>query len=307
MSTDPEIQQLLAPMAEREVDTASPAFQVDRERVLARMARAHAQAPVALRSRWPSYTGFAAAAALLLVAGTLLWQRAGSQSGMEVTIAQGSATQLDGELETGAASEARVRTKEGLDIEVHSQTRVGLNELTASSQLKLIGGAVRCTVPHRRPGHPFQVITPDVIVEDIGTIFTVTVDGPKHLTRVSVEEGEVLIRQGAKQIHVRAPNSWSSSDVAEPAVLAPAQPEPAPESSAKPEPLPVKGPRGASKPPGSLAQEAQLLRQGLAAERQGRSAEAAATLKELIRKYPQSPLVPDARAALIRVEAGTRQ
>jgi outer membrane protein assembly factor BamD (BamD/ComL family) len=52
--------------------------------------------------------------------------------------------------------------------------------------------------------------------------------------------------------------------------------------------------------------ESQLLRQGLAAERQGRTADAISALSQLVTEYPHSPLAPDARAALARIQAGVR-
>ena len=68
---------------------------------------------------------------------------------------------------------------------------------------------------------------------------------------------------------------------------------------------PVKSAFG-NAPPTTLAQEAQLLRQGLAAERQGHAISAISALTQMIKKYPSSPLLPDARAALARVQAGTQ-
>ena len=56
----------------------------------------------------------------------------------------------------------------------------------------------------------------------------------------------------------------------------------------------------------TLAEESELLRRGLVAERQGRSAEAAAILRELLTRFPRSPLAADAGEALARVEAGAR-
>jgi hypothetical protein len=61
-----------------------------------------------------------------------------------------------------------------------------------------------------------------------------------------------------------------------------------------------------AQPAGTLAVESQLLREGLAAERQGRPADAAAALSRLLAQFPRSPLAGDARAALARVEAAAR-
>ena len=100
-----------------------------------------------------------------------------------------------GDLQTADGSQASVRTADGLQVELRSQTRVGLGGLRASkSQVNLLGGAIRCTVPHRTAAHAFQVVTADATVVDLGTVFTVSIEGPNHATRVSVEEGEVLVR-----------------------------------------------------------------------------------------------------------------
>ena len=327
MSVDPELRKLLEPMRERDVSLEGGGFHVDRARVLARMAR---PAPPERRS-WSGRVGLAVAAALVLVVGARLWPRGGTPSregdgALEVSVSEGSATRVrgathdevtprqtahlaaDGELETAAGSKARVRMADGLAIELQSQTRVALGELQANaSRVRLLGGAIRCTVPHRTAPHAFSVVTSDVTVVDLGTVFTVAIEGPQHATRVSVEEGEVLISHGATPTRVRAPGSWSSApDVEATAPREPAATAPG-SSVTSPAPPRARALVRAPAPSGTLAQEAQLLRQGLAAERQGRAPEAMAALHELLAKYPRSPLAIDARAALARVEAGARQ
>jgi len=327
-SQDPELGRLLSPMTDREVELDAPAFQVDRQRVLARMALAHGRADQVEskpeRPRWVGYAVMAAAAVTVLAVGGRLWSRADSAvAGLEVMVSQGTATRLGaganeavapqqrvqiaaaGDLETAADSKARLRAPDGLEIELQSQTRVGLGELAGGAgQLKLLAGVVRCTIPHRTVEHAFRVVTPDVTVVDVGTVFTVSVDGPNHVTRVTVDEGEVSIRSAAGETRLRAPSSWASApSLPKPpsaVPVAPSLPELAPSASSGPSSPGVHS----AKPTGTLAQEAQLLRQGLAAERQGHSADAIASLTQLIHKYPHSPLVPDARAALQRVEAG---
>jgi TolA-binding protein len=54
---------------------------------------------------------------------------------------------------------------------------------------------------------------------------------------------------------------------------------------------------------GTLDEETRLLRSGLAAERSGDLAGAAASFEQLLSRHPQSPLAPEARAALARVKA----
>jgi hypothetical protein len=331
MNQESALRELLAPMTKRAIDLDGPGFRVDRGRVLARMAEASRRD----RRGGLRYAVLAAAGIAVLVVGIGLWQREGGSSpsaSLEVWVSEGHATQVRGvthaevaprqsahiaaagDLETGPDSSARVRTVDGLQIELGSQTRLTVGELQPStSQVKLLGGAIRCTIPHRTAPRAFQVVTPDITVVDLGTVFTVTVDGPNHATRVSVEEGEVLVRYALGQTRVQAPNTWTSAVVAEPSATA--ETAEAVASAPNSEPLPAgnaarsaaKEAHGEAVPAATLAQEAQLLRRGLAAERQGRSSDAISALTQLLSKYPHSPLIPDARAALARVEASSQR
>jgi hypothetical protein len=326
MSQDPELRALLAPMVERQVDLNRAAFRVDRERVLARMAGVQPE-----RSRgFLGYALLAAAGVALAVSGVRIWQRevgSSASASLEITVSDGSATQshgasrelvatkenthiaATGELETAADSNASVRTEDGQQIELQSRTRVALDELRPNTnQVKLLGGVIRCTIPHRAAARAFQVVTPDVTVVDLGTVFTVSIEAPNQATRVSVEEGEVLIRHGSAESRVRAGGSWSSADAPAPPAAGAPTPEPAasvPSPSVSNTPPSAKGAHSTKLTAETLDQEAQLLREGLAAERQGRAADARSALSQLLQKYPHSPLAPDARAALARVEAAT--
>jgi hypothetical protein len=334
MSREPSPRQLLALMADRQVDLDDPAFRVDREAVLARMAQAGRRD----RSRWLRWAVPCAVAAGVgaLVLGAWLWRGSGGSSSgdasLEVVVSEGSATQLRGaaqtevppkrnthiaalgDLETAADSNARVRTADGLEIELRSQTRVSLGELKASkSQVRLLGGGIRCNIPHRASQQAFQVVTPDVTVVDLGTVFTVSLEGPNLATHIAVEEGEVLIEKASGQTRLRAPGTWSSAPAVTEAPaaastpgLAPSAPIPVPAPSANLARPAARTPSGKAAPTATLDVESQLLRQGLAAERQGRRAEAISAFTQLITEYPHSPLAPDARAALARIEAGGR-
>jgi hypothetical protein len=237
-------------------------------------------------------------------------------AGSQAEIAEKAQARIpaSGELETAADSKASVRAADGLQIDLDGRTRVALDQLQPKSrQLKLLTGSIRCAVPHQLHSQPFQVLTPDVTITDLGTVFTVSVDGPTHATRVTVQEGEVMVRNAAGESRVSAPGSWSSTAAMTPPTPTAASPEPAstPLGSARtsgatsaPRPPRNEGPRNqAPRNDDTLNEEAQLLRQGLAAERLGHFAEARASLSTLLRTYPHSSLVPDARAALERVEA----
>jgi TolA-binding protein len=133
-----------------------------------------------------------------------------------------------------------------------------------------------------------------------------------------VEEGEVTVASAQGRVRVRAPESWSSPASRSTAsgnapVLDPsASLKPATSGGSEP-PILVLTRQGHSsgsatgRPTATLEEEAQLLRDGLAAERQGRAADAAAAFNELISRYPRSPLAPDGRQALARVRARQEQ
>jgi ferric-dicitrate binding protein FerR (iron transport regulator) len=327
MSDDVSIRAVLAPMIEREVDFQGEPFRVNRAAVLARMASAGVQ-----RRRWPAYVDVLAAAAAVLLA-VASWRLQHAREGLEVSVPSGSAVQLQnatgegrtlvgkvfipsgGALETGAGSGAQVTTSDGLAIELQSDTRVSLAALRArESRLDLRRGAVRCRVAHRSSSHPFQVVAPDVTIVDLGTVFTVSIDETTGATSVSVEEGEVLVKHGSEETRVTAPGTWSS--VEPPAASPPAPPltsaSPAPvehglpqaekhERGSWPTPPPSTALSPTPLPPTTLSEESRLLRVGLAAERQGHTAEAISLFEQFLSRYPKSPLAPDARDALRRV------
>ena len=310
MSDPPSLRELLSPMVEREVELDGPGFPVDRARVLARMA----EAGKPKRARWVGYAALAAAAVALLAVGVRFWPHERVLQALTVTVTDGSTTRVappspTGELETTAGTRASVVAPDGLRLELSGQTHVNVAQLAnGAGQVRLVDGAVRCTVPHRDAKRAFQVVTANVVVVDLGTVFTVSFETASHVTRVSVEEGQVLVRDASGERTVHAPNSWSNTLA--PADSAPVSSVPVPPAASEAPPAPsASGARLPLKvaPAATLAQEAQLLRQGLAAERQGNSSQAIAAFSQLLQKYPHSPLAPDARAARARVEARSPQ
>jgi hypothetical protein len=320
MSDDSPVRTLVAPMAERPVVLDEEPFRVDRARVLAKMAAAGRPSP-----RWRAYIPLTAAAAVALALPA--WWSLARRDRTEVAVLSGSAVRVEsatgeattlqtagafsspGALETGEGSRAALRTEDGLAIELAADTRVSLGALrTQEGRLDLRRGSVRCTVAHRPASRPFEVVTPEVTVVDLGTIFSVSVDPATQAATVSVEEGEVLLKHRDGETRLEAPGTWSSAlqvvAVAAPAASAPPSAQadlaPSPPSLEKQEPK-VRRP---TSPAGTLRDESRLLRLGLAAERQGHTTEAIARFEELLAHYPQSPLAPDARNALGRVKKG---
>jgi hypothetical protein len=214
-----------------------------------------------------------------------------------------------GDLTTASMSTARVRTESGLELDVFQNTKVTLDDLRMPAKaLRLGSGAIRCRVPHLAPKETFSVVTPDATVVVRGTIFSVEVrlDGPTSQTTVRVSEGAVVVRHAGGESEVRASQSWSNVLAPEGPQLEPLSPSDGPtiEKPQKAPPHPTRrAPESPGPSPGTLDQETSLLRSGLAAERSGDLAGAAASFEQLLARYPQSPLAPDARAALRRVKA----
>ncbi len=332
MSSDPDLHALLAPMRERDVELEAPEFQVDRERVLARMARA-ADTRVSERPRWAGYAVLTAAAAVMLGVGVHAWRARGVENAsLEVAVGHGSATQSNagtrivlgtsatrvpaaGELETAPGATASVRTAQGLQIQLESATSVALGELAPSTnRITLAHGSIRCNVPHGKIAQPFRVVTARATIVDVGTVFRVSVTEAQE-TRVTVDEGEVRVQSASGETSVRAPGSWTSESSTPSANLEPstsANPSatslapPIAPAAANPSHSSIK-PSASAAPVPTLAAESQLLRQGLSAERQGRSSDAIGAFNQLLNQYPDSPLAPDARAALARVRAASHE
>jgi hypothetical protein len=303
--TEPDVKQLLAPLTEP--DGASRRVHVDREKIIAGMVEA-SLAPderFSSRARWATVLALAAGLALAAWGG-MHWLRGSEQAAlpdMKVAVVRGQVTPLgaDGALETSANSEAHVSTG-GLDLQLLENTKVSLKELRASatsSSVRLDRGSVRCVVRHD-PSRQFSVVTADARVVDIGTIFTVSVQpsptGPKTL--VQVEEGEVVVHHAGGQSRVTAAQSWPSLAPEPPAVVeAPVRANhPGPTEEVRPKHIPARRTRE------TLETETQLLRSALASEQKGDLPAARKTLESLVARYPESPLAPDARAALSRVK-----
>jgi len=319
MSQPPEVHELFNVMKERKLEIEGDAYLVDRQRVLSGMAAARNASK--RRRNLQRVLYFAAAAAVLLTGGFWRWGGGTSGAALEVEVTLGTATQVnasgraaltvkqpvhivDGELATARDSKATLRAKGGLRVELESQTRVAVaSPLAGGQRIRLFSGLIRCSVPHQNAGTAFQVATPDATIVDLGTVFTVSINEANHATEVAVEEGEVMVRYASGQAVVHAPNRWTSASqvAAVPGSVAPPLPAAAP-SSVSSAPKRMLQPRPE---PGAdnLDEEAQLLRQGLAAEHQGHLQEAVVLLSRLLQEHPHSMLAPDARAALARVQA----
>jgi len=330
MSTPVKVQELLAPMRERQVDLAARRFKVDREKIVTHMLKTS----LAPRPASPVYgralgtLALAAGLALAVWAGVRWTQGRAASDEFEVVALRGEVVRVqgearsglargqtalvgaDGSIETSSNSEANIKTASGFEIQLLEKTRVSLKEMRVqggASALRLSAGRVRCVIPHLPDGQSFSVVTPDVTVVDRGTIFSVSVQQTPTgaRTAVHVEEGVVEVQHVTGQVRLTANESWVSASPAQQPASAASVVEPEAASSAEAPSGPVAGtasPKRAKNLPETLGNETQLLRSGLASERKGDLRGAASAFESLLSRYPGSPLAPDARAALARVK-----
>jgi TolA-binding protein len=147
-----------------------------------------------------------------------------------------------------------------------------------------------------------HVLLPDGELEDLGTTFTVSADGA-HTTRVTVEEGRIVLRlRGRASLDLGAGAVWSSvSPLASPAAPAPVEATGAPHRQLPPRtarPLPA-----FHQPAATVGDDdpSVVFRTAAAALRAGDNAEAAAAFARFLAEHPAHPMAED--AAYLRVIA----
>jgi hypothetical protein len=232
-------------------------------------------------------------------------------SGAEHTVLAGDrlVEPVAGELRTDDTSGASLETEAGLRMDLDANSEVSLAAMAdrgPERRVELMGGQLACAVPKLAPGSSFSVVTPNAKVVVHGTKFTVRVDSSEAgVTRtcVRVREGLVAVHHAAGTAMLHANEAWGCPESPPVAPLA-AAPEPIakhlPSHRVARHVAPVDAPAQVARD-GTLGRETELLQSALAAERVGRRVAATASLTELISSYPESPLLPEARAALRRV------
>lgn len=226
-------------------------------------------------------------------------------------------------LETEDDSHARVHGGRGLDIDVGPGSRVvvgAVDAKTGAAKIQLSRGFVNCSVDPAGKGPKLAVVTPDAIVEVKGTVFSVEVTGEGSSSRscVRVERGLVRVTRAgaveevgagqssgcevpvseAEAVPVSEAEAVRASE-AEAALVTAQQEAPEKPRSSSLNPL-VRGASEESRLP-ALAVQNSLFARALAAERQGDLTEAEGQLSELLRRFPDSPLLADAEAARVRI------
>jgi hypothetical protein len=198
----------------------------------------------------------------------------------------------------------------------------------AREEVRLASGTVDVHVPPMSAGHTFSIRTPDAEVTVHGTTFTVEVVPADLLaardaksaarepaTRVRVTMGIVSVSSAGRETFLTAGMEWppapepkTADPSAAPATGSTAPTEPS--TSAAPSAARTTArathheatPAAASK--SRLGEENQLLSTAIAASRNGDYARAAATLSDLLRRFPGSTLAQEAHVERFRALAG---
>jgi len=239
------------------------------------------------------------------------------------------------EIVTGQAGRARASLASGTEVDIEPESRLrfraseddakGVVALGPGSAEGVIlsAGRVRVRVPKLGPTRSFAVATPEATIIVHGTAFSVersagSADDPPR-TMVDVSEGSVAVRRNGAEVVLHAGDHWSSpgSPAAEPdeAKSIDRQPSQLDPTSNKPRSA-LSTPRVAgaaarsaadavgSDKSSTLAAENRLLQTAMAARQQGDPRRAAELAGELVRRYPASPLVEEARVERMRALAG---
>lgn len=320
MSERAELEELLDPLRhEHGAGALSPEA---RARVLAHVQSEVRAVPQLRRARrvrrWVAVGSvFAAAASLwfarlpgageeLHVRGELAWT--GSDQ-IAQDVRGERAVQGDGELVVSEAGPAELTTPQGVRVQAQASTQLSVRE--SARRVLLRRGAVHCRVPPLGSTGSFMVDTGATQVIVHGTDFSVAMHDASAPC-VEVREGRVEVRaRDAASVFLGPGQSWGCTE-SKPAPQQAGAPSEAREADV---PRPTLAPRAhrherhrprrvstaaAPLPATTLEAENALLSDALHAERARDHRRAHALFEQLLRLYPNSPLVPEARAGVVR-------
>ncbi len=227
---------------------------------------------------------------------------------------------LSDEVRTGPAGQARISLESGAIVAVAPDTRLQLSPdpravIRRYERLELQSGRVDLAVPKLGPDQSLAVGTPHARVVVRGTTFSVEVRPSQNdhglATHVSVTEGLVVVHAGGQDTLLGPGAHWSSEaqhlgrragaegregSEADSSAMGGASAAP-PASSTQVAGRAVGSAKTDRPDPAAstLAQENRLYSKALAARRRGDDPAVVSHLDELIRRYPRSTLLPEAR------------
>ncbi len=210
--------------------------------------------------------------------------------------------------ELAVSERSAMTTAQGVQVELGRETRVGLDALAAGNahaKLRLVEGSVRCSVPPLGQTGSFSVVTPNTEVVVHGTEFSVEVDDDESAC-VRVSEGKVEVRHDNEAVFLVAGQFWGCDEhTAEEPEVTPTEPAPKLVTRREPtyrKPVVNQEENDDKSKTGTLAEETRLMSAALSAERRGELAKARRLYARIVSDYPESPLAPEARRGLSRVD-----
>ena len=268
--------------------------------VMIRVPRATSNEAVAVTSP-PS----AASAVAPPLGGDLVARAAGDHASIESagarSVANGQAMARGSRLVTGAGGHATLTFSTGTELALDDAGDLTLVEEGLTQIVALGRGRLRAQVAKLTPTQRFMVRTVDAEIEVRGTVFRVrSVAGDPSCgagspTRVAVEEGTVIVRQGGKEAILRAGDTWPG-DCASPAAsgaLARSAPSSALPIAAETPPRAEES-ATATTEASTLAEQNDSFASAVAAKTSGDALGAIARFEAFLAKYPGSPLAESA-------------
>jgi hypothetical protein len=165
--------------------------------------------------------------------------------------------------------------------------------LKGAEQLTLSDGALTLTVRRAADAHHVSLRVPDGVIEDIGTVFRVTVRGGRTM-EILVTEGAVVFRRpGAPPLLVSSPSTWAPPEEPPRPQARPPEPPnahadvaPTPQSTSAARSTAPRRPSNQSVPSAFPADEDFAYLRIVALRREGRTDEARLAAAEYLRSFP---------------------
>jgi ferric-dicitrate binding protein FerR (iron transport regulator) len=210
---------------------------------------------------------------------------------------------------TGPGSRGSLRTTLGVGVELDSGTELSL-EGADQETLYLHRGSATFQVPKQPTGHSFVVQTTQANVVVHGTKFRVSIAGPDYSPCVQVFEGLVSVEGKSRQFvrpgealgcHAQATAAMASASGTPTAATRNLSPTPAEPAAAEPITPTQQGDTSRGRGASDLAAQNALFQEALKRARRSDVPGAKTRFRELLRKYPQSPLAERAQVELLRL------
>jgi ferric-dicitrate binding protein FerR (iron transport regulator) len=218
-----------------------------------------------------------------------------------------------GRLLAGSGGGATVQLSTGTRMAIEHDTSLQFENAGPDQRFFLAHGELHAKVAKLAAGERFVVRTPDAEVEVRGTVFRVTIVAPAAdcgsgtVTRVSVDEGLVEVREAGASSLVRPGESWPAHcGAALPVATPPAQVEHVVAHGVAPKPrapASVAAKDSGQEHASSIAQQNELFSEAIVARRLGDNAAAVGSFELFVARYPESPLAESAavhRLGLLR-------